>query len=64
MGDDPVLKHLQTLSFNCLVDMGCGAGEFIVELAGSRPEAHFIGIDIDEGVLGEAWSKVHDAHLA
>lgn len=58
-----LLKHLQTLPFSRLVDMGCGTEEFIVELARLRPQAHFIGIDVDESALGEARSRACDSHL-
>ena len=59
-----LLKYLQSLPFSRLVDMGCGTGQFIVELAGLKPQVHFIGIDVDESVLDKAHSRVCASQLA
>ncbi len=58
-----LLKALETLTFRRLLDMGCGRGEFITELAGFPSQSYFIGIDIDEHVVREACARGRDRHL-
>ena len=53
-----LLEYLQPLPFSRLVDMGCGTGEFIAELGVLKPQAHLIGIDVDESTIGKAHSRM------
>lgn len=59
-----LLKDLQSLPFGCLVDVGCGTGETLIEWAGAKPHAHFIGIDIAETVLHTAYNRAKESRWA
>jgi ubiquinone/menaquinone biosynthesis C-methylase UbiE len=57
-------ESLQIISFKNLIDMGCGTGQLLIELAHLKPDAHFIGIDSDEQKLNEARHRVQEARIA
>jgi ubiquinone/menaquinone biosynthesis C-methylase UbiE len=59
-----LFQYLQNMSFARLVDMGCGTGQLILELARLKPQAHFTGIDIDEAALERARQQACDSGLA
>lgn len=54
------MKYIQTLPFNTLIDMGCGTGDTIVEIADLRSQAYFIGLDVDDSALGKARERIRD----
>jgi len=56
-------KYIQALPFSALIDVGCGTGETVVELAGLCPKAHFVGIDINNDVLSKAQEMLYDGLL-
>lgn len=47
-----------------VLDAGCGAGDWSVELGGLRPDWTILGIDMDAGAIGEAESKRRALGLA
>jgi SAM-dependent methyltransferase len=49
-----LLEAVLELPFGALIDMGCGDGEFLVELGRRRPEAEYFGVDVDEQALATA----------
>ena len=59
-----LLERVSTLPFGRLIDVGCGSGEFVVQLAALRPKAHYTGIDIDRNALAHARSRARTSHLA
>lgn len=58
------VQYLQNVPFRNLVDMGCGTGQLLIELAHRKPNAHFIGIDRDEQVLDEARNQIQGTAIA
>lgn len=59
-----LVQYLQTLSFTHLVDMGCGTGDLLRELAPLKPQAHFTGIDRDQQILVEARHRLQGTAFA
>lgn len=49
-----LFRIIQELSFNHLLDIGCGKGDFIFKLSSAYPKAHFTGIDIDASTFYQA----------
>lgn len=58
-----LLKYLQPLPFCRLMDMGCGTGEFLVELGCLKRQACFVGVDVEENALAKAYSRLRVAQL-
>ena len=46
-----------------LLDLGCGAGEWLVRAAAERPEVTGLGIDLDDGAIDRGRRQVRDAGL-
>jgi ubiquinone/menaquinone biosynthesis C-methylase UbiE len=53
---DMVLRILESLPLSRMVEVGCGAGEFIAELAELKPRVHLVGVDVDGKAIGEAYA--------
>ncbi len=49
-----VIAHLVERDAHAIVDLGCGAGGFLIQWARLRPERRGIGIDVSEAVLEPA----------
>jgi len=52
------LKHLE---FSTLLDVGCGNGDFIRQMQGAFPHAHFAGIDLSVEMVRRAKMQKVDA---
>ncbi len=48
---------LATLKFKSLLDVGCGDGDFLVQIASEFPNSSFMGIDLSEDMISKALSK-------
>jgi len=48
---------LSSLKFSSLLDVGCGDGDFLTQMASSFPYASFMGIDLSEDMISKALSK-------
>jgi len=46
-----------------ILEIGCGAGNLLLQLAKSFPKARCVGVDIDEDSLGVARAKIEQAGL-
>jgi SAM-dependent methyltransferase len=55
------LLALQETEFGTLLDVGCGSGEFIRQIAGAFPDARFTGIDLSPEMVRQAREKGIDA---
>jgi SAM-dependent methyltransferase len=55
------LLTLHSLEFESLLDVGCGSGEFIRQIAGAFPDARFIGIDRSPEMVRRARENGVDA---
>ena len=47
-----------------ILEIGCGAGNLLLQLAKAFPKARCVGVDIDEDSLGVARAKIEKAGLA
>ncbi len=56
------LLALQEFDFRSLLDVGCGSGEFILQLQGAFPEARFQGIDLSPEMVHRSRERGVDAH--
>ena len=60
----PSLKEMFNNSqFNLHLDIGCAAGEFLIELAIANPTWNYIGIEIRERLVKTARLKVQDKEI-
>ncbi|WP_292658870.1 class I SAM-dependent methyltransferase [Nitratifractor sp.] len=48
------LLALQAIDFRSLLDVGCGSGDFILQMQGVFPEVHFEGIDLSPEMVRRA----------
>ncbi len=55
------LLALQAIDFRSLLDVGCGSGDFIVQLQGAFPEVRFEGIDLSPEMVRRAGEQGVDA---
>jgi len=55
------LLALQEFNFHSLLDVGCGSGDFIIQLRGAFPEARFEGIDLSPEMGRRAGEQGVDA---
>ncbi len=46
------------------LDLGCGAGQLVIELAKAAPNMHVIGIDLSEKLLADARQSAQEAGVA
>lgn len=51
---DYLLAKMRTLSFTSAIDIGCGDGRFIAEVARAFPDVHTMGIDYSERAIAMA----------
>jgi len=51
------LLELQTIDFSSLLDVGCGSGDFILQIEGAFPGARFEGIDLSPEMVRRAREK-------
>lgn len=56
----PVLNRIQELRFSNLLDVGCGTGELLKQLAAEHTDAHFTGVDLSEKMLDVAKGKLDE----
>jgi len=55
------LLALNNLDFSTLLDVGCGNGDFIRQMQGAFPHAHFAGIDLSVEMVRRAKEQGVDA---
>jgi SAM-dependent methyltransferase len=63
-GTKAVLEALAGMSANCLLDLGCGAGGFLVDACRMNPKLRGIGLDISAEAIAFARKAVAEAGLA
>ena len=56
-----IREKLLQMSFDSLLDVGCGTGEMLNTVKNIRPAAMFCGIDISSEMLKKAQEKLQDA---
>ncbi|MFF7393269.1 SAM-dependent methyltransferase [Streptomyces scabiei] len=61
---DVVLEAFARRSATCALDLGCGAGGFLIEAARRDQQFHGIGLDISEGAIAEASKRAVEAGVA
>jgi SAM-dependent methyltransferase len=49
-----VLKALEGLNANCILDLGCGGGRFLVDACNQQPTLRGVGLDISPGAIAFA----------
>ena len=60
----PSLKEMfNNPKFNLHLDIGCAAGEFLIDLAIANPKWNYIGIEIRERLVKTARLKVQDKEI-
>jgi SAM-dependent methyltransferase len=52
-----LLAAIAALPGECVVDIGCGAGELSLAVAAARPQASILGIDISEDLVAAASAR-------
>ena len=57
--DPPALRNLDLGAGDCLLDVGCGAGDLTVALADHYPQAEVIGIDASPSQISQARQHAH-----
>lgn len=61
---DPVFKDIiEGVEFQCLADLGCGAGQRLIDMAITRPGTHGLGLEIAPGAVELAQQQVSEAGL-
>lgn len=60
MGIPAVIRHLQGVKAPRILDVGCGTGRFLLQLAQALPEARFTGLDLSRPYLREAAHVLED----
>lgn len=61
-GLQAVIDALDSLSFDRLIDVGCGDGRFLAELHKRRPAAELLGIDYSERAI--TFARAFNPHIA
>ena len=61
---DAVVQCLDGESPDVVLDLGCGTGQLRRRLAERFPQAAVVGVDLSEGMLGEAAAADRDGSLA
>ena len=60
----PSLKEMfNNPKFNLHLDIGCAAGEFLIDLAIANPKWNYVGIEIRERLVNTARLKVQDKEI-
>lgn len=57
---DAVIERLDGLDPEAVLDLGCGTGRLTRRLVHRFPAATVIGLDLSDGMLGEAAAELHD----
>lgn len=60
---DAVLRRLQHVDADAVLDLGCGTGQFTSRLVDRFPDATVTGFDLSAGMLDEAADRVAGAAL-
>ncbi len=58
------MNALQMIDFGEAIDLGCGAGQLVIELAMHAPHLHVTGIDLSEKLLADARLSAQQAGCA
>ncbi|MCH9741432.1 MAG: class I SAM-dependent methyltransferase [Epsilonproteobacteria bacterium] len=53
---------LESLTFNSLLDVGCGAGNFLAQVESKFPHASLVGIDLSPRMIEQTKAKGLEAH--
>ena len=56
-------KHIFGNSNPVELEIGCGKGQFISELAKAHPEVNFIAVEKSQNVIVEAMEKIHENNI-
>jgi hypothetical protein len=62
--DEVALKIIDRLGARTLVDLGCGAADFLISYVKRSPDNRGIGVDLDPGGLAEAGRRTRAAGVA
>ncbi len=58
------MHSLQTIDYGEAIDLGCGAGQLVIDLAKNAPHMHVTGIDLSEKLLADAQQSAQQAGVA
>lgn len=63
LGRDQLLKEMDVLSGETVLEVGCGTARNLIILSRRHPEAHFFGLDASAAMLETAQAKTDKAGL-
>lgn len=55
---EPLLQRIKELSPSSVLDLGCGTGVLLMEIAGSCPASRLSGLDLSSAMLNEAQKRL------
>ncbi|MGA2326661.1 MAG: class I SAM-dependent methyltransferase [Bryobacteraceae bacterium] len=58
-----VMKELERLGGSDILDLGCGAGNFLIQLALSWPQVKGVGVDMSASAIAEARKRAQECGL-
>lgn len=56
---DAIVSEVQQLSYQTLLDIGCGTGEILSRLYEHMPQAEYYGLDLSKNMITQAEKKLH-----
>lgn len=59
-----ILKVINQIGGNCVMDIGCGAGDFLIQLASRWPQGAGIGIDMNADAIAKANNKAQQCNVS